>query len=115
MLKKAPPEILSPTELAFMSELNECQLRHYLAERAISLGKHGVSKISEKMGHCKNTIRQGIKELRSGYIPGEGRVRRPGGGRKSQLPLHPEWIETFRLVIEPHLACRRTRTCSGYP
>ena len=76
MLKKAPPEILSPTELAFMSELNECQLRHYLAERAISLGKHGVSKISEKMGHCKNTIRQGIKELRSGYIPGEGRVRR---------------------------------------
>lgn len=104
MLKKAPPESLSPTELAFMSELNECQLRHYLAERAISLGKHGVSKISEKMGHCKNTIRQGIKELHSGYIPGEGCVRRPGGGRKSQLPLHPEWIETFRLVIEPHLA-----------
>ena len=104
MLKKAPPESLPPTTLAFMSELNECQLRHYLAQRALDLGKHGVSKISKNMGHCKNTIRQGIRELRSGYTPGEGRVRRPGGGRKSQLPLHPEWMEAFRLVIEPHLA-----------
>lgn len=104
MTKKAPPESLSPTSLAFMSELNECQMRHYLAECALALGRHGVSKVSEKMGYCKNTIRQGIRELRSGYTPGEGRIRRPGGGRKLQLPDHPEWVETFRLVIEPHLA-----------
>lgn len=104
MLKKAPPESLSPTTLAFMSELNECQLRHYLAECALAIGRHGVSEVSKNMGHCKNTIRQGIRELGSGYTPGEGRVRRPGGGRKSQLPLHPEWLDTFRLVIEPHLA-----------
>lgn len=87
-----------------MSELNECQQRHYLAECALNLGRHGVSKISEKMGYCKNTIRKGIRELLSGYTPGEGRVRRPGGGRKSRLSMHPEWIETFRLVIGPHLA-----------
>lgn len=104
MFKKAPPEGLSPTSLAFMSELNECQMRHYLAECALNLGRHGVSEVSEKMGYCKNTIRQGIRELRSGYTPGEGRIRRPGGGRKSKLPDHPEWVDTFRLVIEPHLA-----------
>ncbi len=104
MFKKSPPESLSPESRAFMSELNECQLRHYLAECALNIGRHGVSEVSEKMGHCENTVRQGIMELRSGYTPGEGRVRRPGGGRKSRLPLHPEWVDTFRLVIEPHLA-----------
>ena len=104
MITKTPPESLLPTELAFMSELNECQKRHYLAERAISIGRHGVSEISEKMGYSKNTIRRGIRELRENCSPGEGRCRRPGGGRKAQLPMHPEWVETFRLVIEPHIA-----------
>lgn len=104
MIKKAPPESLSPESRVFMSELNECQLRHYLAECALALGRHGVSEVSKKMGYCKNTVRQGIKELCSGYAPEQGRIRRPGGGRKSQLPLHPEWVDVFRLVIEPHLA-----------
>ncbi len=104
MKKRTPPESLPPTNLMFMSELNECQLRHYLAECALNLGRHGVSKISENMGYCKNTIRQGIREPLSGYTPQEERVRRPGGGRKSRLLMHPEWIETFRLAIDPHLA-----------
>lgn len=104
MTKKTPPESLTPESRAFMSELNECQMRHFLAESALALGRHGVSEVSEKMGHCKNTIRQGIRELRSGYTPGQGRIRRRGGGRKSQLPLHPEWVDAFRLAIEPHLA-----------
>ena len=104
MCKNTPPESLSPAGAAFMSELNERQQRHYLAECAASIGWHGVSEVSKKMGHCKNTIRRGIKEIRDNDSPREGRVRRPGGGRKAQLPQHPEWIETFRLVIEPHIA-----------
>ncbi|EJW89962.1 hypothetical protein EVA_21931, partial [gut metagenome] len=46
MPKKTPPESLSKTTSTFIFELNECQRRHYLAQSALDLGKHGVSKIS---------------------------------------------------------------------
>lgn len=104
MLTKSPPEVLTTDQLSFMSTLNEYQRRHYLATEALALGKGGVDKVSEFVGVSKNTLYKAIDEIKSGYVPEEGRIRRSGGGRHRLLDGHPEWLETFKAVIAPHTA-----------
>ena len=104
MVTKPPPEVLTTEKLSFMSTLNEYQRRRFLATEALALGRRGVDKVSQFVGASKNTLYNGIKEIAADYIPSDGRVRRPGGGRKTLLSQHPEWIDTFKLVIAPHTA-----------
>ena len=53
MLTKAPPEILSPEDLAYMSALNERDRRWFLATKAADLKTQGFSyrKFSKIMGN----------------------------------------------------------------
>lgn len=106
MIMKSPPEVLTPEDQAYISTLNECERRQFLATKAIFFHKQGfsISKVSKIMKVCKNTLYKGIRELRTGDGPGKGRIRRQGGGRKGLLSLHPEWIDALRFVIEPYTA-----------
>ena len=106
MTKKAPPEVLSPSDLAYMSTLNERDRRWFLATRAADLKAQGLSyrKVSKIMGTSTHTLHNGLQELLCGEGPGDGRIRRKGAGRKSELPLHPEWTEAVVQIIEPHTA-----------
>lgn len=106
MSKKAPPEVLSPEDLAYISTLNECERRQFKATRAIHLKTQGISycKVSKIMKTSTHTLQRGISELRTGSGPGEGRVRCPGGGRKAKLPQHPEWTQAVVQIIEPRTA-----------
>ena len=104
MLTKSPPEVFTTEKLSFMSTLNEYQRRRYLGTEALAFGKRGVDKISHFFGVSKNTVYSSIGEIESGYSPGPGHIRRPGGGRKALLTMHPEWIDTLKLVISPHVA-----------
>lgn len=106
MTKKAPPEILSASDLAYMSTLNERDRRWFLATKAADLKVQGFSyrKISKNMGTSTHTLQKGRQELLSGEGPGEGRIRRCGAGRKSVLLQHPEWTRAVVQIIEPHTA-----------
>ena len=106
MYKKAPPEVLSPSDLAYMSTLNERDKRWFLATKAADLKAHGFSyrKVSKRMGISTHTLQKGRRELLSGEGPGTGRIRRKGAGRKSVLPQHPEWVQAVVEIIEPHTA-----------
>ena len=106
MTKKAPPEVLSPSDLAYMSTLNERDRRWFLATKAADLKAHGFSyrKVSKIMGTSTHTLQNGRQELLSGEGPGDGRIRRAGAGRKSVLPQHPEWTQAVVRIIEPHTA-----------
>lgn len=106
MITKSPPEVLTPEDLAYISTLNECERRHFLATKAVFFHKQGfsISKVSKIMMTGKNTIYKGIRELRTNAGPPKGRVRRQGGGRKDLLSQHPEWIGALKVVIEPHTA-----------
>ena len=106
MTKKAPPEVLSPSDLAYMSTLNERDRRWFLATKAADLKAHGLSyrKVSKIMGTSTHTLQNGRQELLSGEGPGDGRIRRTGAGRKSVLPQHPEWTQAVVQIIEPHTA-----------
>lgn len=106
MITKAPPEVLSPSDLAYMSTLNERDRRWFLATKATNLKAQGFSyrKVSKRMGISTHTLQNGIRELHTGEGPGEGRIRREGAGRKSVLPQHPEWTQAVVQIIEPHTA-----------
>lgn len=106
MTKKAPPEVLSPSDLAYMSTLNERDRRWFLATKTADLKAQGFSyrKVSKRMGISTHTLQNGIRELLTGEGPGEGRIRRAGAGRKSVLPQHPEWTQAVVQIIEPHTA-----------
>lgn len=101
MHPKPPPEILSPTELAYISGLNERDRRLFLAARAESLKSRGLSyrKFSKNMGISTHTLQKGLEERHSGHSLGKGRVRRDGGGRHATLPQHPEWLRMFSSSI----------------
>lgn len=106
MITKAPPEVLSPSDLAYMSTLNERDRRWFLTTKAVNLKAQGFSyrKVSKIMGTSTHTLQKGKQELLSGEGPGEGRIRRTGAGRKSVLPQHPEWTQAVVQIIEPHTA-----------
>lgn len=106
MHPKTPPEVLSPSEMAYMSGLNERDRRQFLATRAESLRSQGLSyrKFSKRMGISTHTFQNGLQELHSGHPVERKRIRREGGGRHAVLPQHPEWIQAVVRIIDPHTA-----------
>jgi hypothetical protein len=71
--------------LKVFGTLNEFQARLFAADKALDLGRGGISRLSALTGLSRTTITKAVAEL-SGpgklVSPGEGRVRRAGGGRK---------------------------------
>ena len=106
MQSKTPPEVLTPSEKAYMSGLNERDRRLFLAAKAEGLKAQGLSyrKFSTKMGISTHTLQTGVQELHSGHSLAKGRIRREGGGRHAGLPQHPEWVQAAAQIIEPHKA-----------
>ncbi len=63
--------------------LSEKDQRRFAAIQARQLGHGGIGYISEVLGCSKKTIGRGIVELgQLSEDPVDGRIRRPGAGRK---------------------------------
>ena len=62
MITKAPPEVLSPSDLAYMSTLNERDRRWFLATKAANLKTQGLSyrKVSKIMGTSTHTLQNRV-------------------------------------------------------
>lgn len=73
----------------FFRTLSEKVKRRYAAVEAQRLGHGGITCVAKILGCSTKTISRGIRELDSleDEDPAEGRVRRPGAGRKKTL--HP--------------------------
>lgn len=77
MNKKASPEVLSPSDLAYMSKLNERDRRWFLATKVADLKAHGLSyrKVSRIIGTSILTLQHGKQELLSRDGPDDGSIR----------------------------------------
>ena len=84
-----------------MGELTERTRRLYAANEALSLGWGGISVVSRATGLARQVISAGIEELQGGTQAGEGRVRRKGGGRKSNVSKDPKLSEDLERLVEP--------------
>jgi Rhodopirellula transposase DDE domain len=82
--------------------LNEAQRRWLVGREALRCGRGGIQRMVETSGLSKPTILKGIHELRGkGKLAAEeGRVRKPGGGRKPIEEHDPELIRLLEEVMD---------------
>jgi hypothetical protein len=81
--------------------LNERDRRLVVAAGAMAIGYGGVSEISRATSVCRETIANGVKELREPRVLPEGRVRRKGGGRKKAVLWDPTLRSDLETLIDP--------------
>jgi hypothetical protein len=94
--------------LRVLSTLNERQARLFVAQRALELGRSGISQTSRLTGMSRPAIYRGIAELRNQRkwepaAPGQ-RIRRTGGGRKALSAADPEIPQLLERMLEENTA-----------
>src|SRR5579862_9634743 len=94
-----PPERIW---LRVLGTLNEYQARLYVAEKALQLGRGGVSHLSRLTGMSRVTITQGLSDLRgrTDLRGTAGRIRNPGGGRKKSEEIDPGMSRRLKDIVE---------------
>ena len=83
--------------------MNEFQARLFAADKALDLGRGGISRLSVLTGLSRTTITKAVEELGSGgklVSVGEGRVRRVGGGRKKIEGVDPGVRDLLTKILE---------------
>jgi hypothetical protein len=91
------------TWMRVLGTLNEYQSRLFVAEKALQLGRGGISYLSRLTGMSRVTITQGLRELRGGKklrVAVAGSVRQPGGGRKKVEESDPGLLLQLKAIVE---------------
>jgi hypothetical protein len=114
---------LSQKFTAVWSLLDERTRRIVAANEAMSLGYGGISSISKASGLSRKAIANGIEDIKNGFCPPEGRVRRVGAGRKKIETNDPQLLEALNYLIESETRgdpespllwiCKSTRTLAA--
>ncbi len=65
------------------------------------IGYGGISLVARATNISRRAIFVGLREIRTGNILPEGRVRRPGGGRKSAVHHQPDLPGKLESLVEP--------------
>jgi transposase len=85
-----------------LPHLDERQRRLMLATEARLLGHGGVRAVARAAGVSETTVRRGVFELEAGEPPlPQGRVRRPGGGRKRAEEVDSGVLPALMALVEP--------------
>jgi hypothetical protein len=90
--------------LTILGRLDEAQARWYVAREAIALGRGGVTIMEQLTGLSRPTILRGIRELKAGDLPPEGRVRRSGGGRMRLETTDPGLTVALERIMAQNTA-----------
>ncbi len=97
---------LTPAErrwLKLLSILNEAQARWFVADKALDLGRGGISRLAQLTSMSRTTITKAIGELKGRRVlepAASGRVRRVGGGRKRVEESEPAVKKLILGVVE---------------
>jgi hypothetical protein len=99
------PRLDEETFLRFFQTLDERQARLCAAERALAVGRGGITLVSQVTGLSYPTIHKGIAELRAtvATLP-SGRIRRRGGGCKKVEVVDPAVLPILQEVVESSTA-----------
>ena len=88
--------------LKVLSTLNEFQARLYVADRALDVGRGGVSRLSRLTGTSRTTITKAMAELqaRGPVRQPTGGIRALGAGRKRVEEVRPRLRAQLRRLLE---------------
>jgi hypothetical protein len=81
--------------------LSELQRRLWLGAEAAELGPGGVAMVAQATGVAADTVRRGRTEAEGETVPGRGRSRRAGGGRKRAEAHDEDLVAAFESLIDP--------------
>ena len=82
------------------SKLDERRRRLFAAGEVRAAGRGGLEAVAKITGYARSTLGRGLKQLDGGPFP-TGRVRQPGGGRRSLASQDATLIEDLRRIVEP--------------
>ena len=80
--------------------LDEQARRRFAAAEARALGNGGVTLVWKATGIARSTINRGIADIEENRSAGEGRVRRPGGGRRAKTQDDPMLLDDLQSLLE---------------
>src|SRR5438477_7141105 len=83
-----------------LPHLNEREKRLMLAADAKAIGSGGMSLVQRASGVSRVTISRGLAELDEKPLPA-GRIRVPGGGRKTIIQHYPTIVVELEQLVEP--------------
>lgn len=86
---------------ALASRFDEHTRRIWAATEAAALGYGGISLVARATDISRRAILAGLREIQAGEVLPEGRVRRPGGGRKSAVQHQPDLPASLESLVEP--------------
>jgi hypothetical protein len=86
---------------ALSTVLDERGRRRFAAAEARSYGFGGVSVVARVTGMARSTIARGVEEMEQKPATETGRVRKPGGGRKSKQVADSTLLADLKLLVEP--------------
>ena len=95
---------LAGVKLRFSSlrdALDERSRRLLAAVESLAIGRGGISAVSRATGLARQVIRQGMVDLKEGAVLPEGRIRRPGGGRKRAIEGDKTLKRDLERLVEP--------------
>ena len=80
--------------------LDEQARRRFAAAEARAFGRGGVTLVSKVTSIARSTINRGIVEIEENRSAGAGRVRRPGGGRRTKTQEDPTLLDDLQSLLE---------------
>src|ERR1700719_3761184 len=95
-------KLIGPELGLLLPELDEKARRLTLGAVARAAGDGGITAVAKLTGASWQTVADGAAELESGTFAPEGRVRRPGAGRKKLAEGDPALLPALlALVADP--------------
>jgi transposase len=92
--------LMGPQLERLLPELDERARRLVLGAVARAAGDGGITAVAKRTGASWQTVANGAAELESGRVAAEGRVRRPGGGRKKLAETDPGLVPALLVLVE---------------
>ena len=87
-----------------LSTLNEAQQRWYVADKALDLGRGGISRLSGSTGWSRTTVTKAISEVTGRRRLRQGAVgflvRHPGGGRKKVEDTDRGLLRALQAILD---------------
>ena len=92
---------LRKRKAALLPHLDERQRRLFAAAEAKAAGHGGIAAVARLTRIAASAIGRGLKDLEAPETLPQGRVRRPGGGRKSLVETDSRLLHDLNALVEP--------------
>jgi Rhodopirellula transposase DDE domain len=93
-------KLMGPQLELLLPALDEKARRLALGAVARAAGDGGITAVAKMTGASWQTVADGAAELESGQVAAEGRIRRPGAGRKKLAETDPGLLPALLALVE---------------